>query len=398
MRVLIAEDDQNARMLLEFMLADWGYDVAVACDGNEAWELINTPDSPSLLILDWMMPGIDGVELCRRIRQLDDNVPRYIIFLTAIGNKKATVWCLEAGANDYITKPFDNNELCARVRVGKRVIELQSALANHIEELELEITNRKRAEEQRRELEAQIQRAQKFESLNVMAGSIAHNFNNLLTGVRGNLDLALSSLPTESPVSKNIRAAGEAAGRAAELSTLMLTYVGQPKVNMQTINMVKIVEEMTAMLKTAVSKNVVLKFNLSAEPPFFKGDPTLIHQVIMNLVTNAAEAIGDADGTITLTTDTMFCDHACFQPPFLDDDLPDGKYVCFEVSDTGCGMDEETLARVFDPFFTTKFTGRGLGMAAVLGIQRAHRGAVSLNSHPGKGTTVRVLFPAVDAP
>ncbi len=398
MRVLMVEDDKNARMLLECMLEDWGYDVVIGCDGNEAWELITTPDSPSLLILDWMMPGIDGVELCRRIRQVDDDVPKYIILLTAIGNKKAIVWGLEAGADDYITKPFDHHELRARVEVGKRVIKLQSALANNVKRLELEITNRKRAEEERLKLEAQIQQAQKFESLNVMAASIAHNFNNLLTGVLGNLELALSRLPTESPVSKSIRAADKAAKRAAELSTLMLTYVGQSKVNMQTINMLEMVEEMTAMLEMAVTKNVVLKFNLSPEPVFLKGDPVQIRQVIMNLVTNAAEAIGDADGTIILTTDTIFCDHACFQQLFLDDDLPDGKYVCFEVSDTGCGMDEETLAKVFDPFFTTKFTGRGLGMAAVLGIQRVHRGAVSLNSQPGKGTTVRVLFPALDAP
>lgn len=398
MKVLIAEDDKNARMLLECMLVDWEYDVVVACDGNEAWELINAPDSPSLLILDWMMPGIDGVELCRRIRQVDDNVPKYIILLTAIGNKKATVWGLESGANDFITKPFDHNELRARVGVGKRVVKLQSALASNVKQLELEITNRKRAEEERLKLEAQIQQAQKFESLNVMAGSIAHNFNNLLTGVRGNLDLALSRLPTESPATKNIRAADKAANRAGKLSTLMLTYVGQSKVDIQTINMVEIIKEMTAMLEMDVSKNVVLKFNLSPEPAFFKGDPGQIHQVIMNLVTNAAEAIGDADGTISLTIDTIFCDHTSFQRPFLDDNLPDGKYVCFEVSDNGCGMDEETLAKVFDPFFTTKFTGRGLGMAAVLGIQRTHRGAVSLNSKPGKGTTVRVLFPALDTP
>ena len=397
MKALIAEDDKNARVLFESMLADWGYDVVVACDGNEAWKLITTQDSLNLLILDWMMPGIDGVELCRRIRQVDDNVSKYIILLTAIGNKKAIAWGLEAGANDYITKPFDHNELRARVGVGKRVVKLQLALANNIEKLELEITNRKRAEEERLKLVTQIQEAHKFESLNVMAGSIAHNFNNLLTGILANLDLALSRLSAESPVSKNVRSAKKAAERAGELSTLMLTYVGQIKVNMRTIDIVKIVEEMTAMLETAVSKTVVLKFNLSPEPGLFRGDPALIRHVIMNLVANAAEAIGDADGTITLTTDTIFCDHTCFQQPFLDDGLPDGKYVCLEVSDTGCGMDEETLAKVFDPFFTTKFTGRGLGMAAVLGIQRTNRGAVSLNSQPRKGTTVRALFPALDA-
>ena len=262
----------------------------------------------------------------------------------------------------------------------------------------LDITERKQEEEERLKLEAQIQQAQKFESLNVMAGSIAHNFNNLLMAVLGNLELASEKLPVDSPLKRNIDNAARAAEHAAELSTLMLTYVGKTEVKMEVINITEVVEEMMAVLELALSKKAKLQFNCSPAPVFFKGDPARIRQVIMNLVTNAAEAVGDTHGTITMTTGTVFCERACFQQPFIKDDLPEGNYVYLEISDTGCGMDRETINKIFDPFFTTKFLGRGLGMAVVLGILRAHRGLISLDSRPGKGTKVRVLFPALDIP
>ncbi len=262
----------------------------------------------------------------------------------------------------------------------------------------LDITERKREEEERLKLEAMIQQAQKFESLNVMAGSIAHNFNNLLMVVLGNLELALDSLQADPSQRQNIENAEKAARHAAELSTLMLTYVGQTRVNMQLIDMSELVEEMIEVLELALAKKSTLRFNPSPGPVFFKGDRSQIRQLIMNLVTNAAEAVGDAEGTISLTTGTVFCDPTCFQQPFISDSLPEGNYAYLDVSDTGCGMDEDTLARVFDPFFTTKFQGRGLGMAVVLGIVRTHRGAVSLDSQPGRGTTVRILFSALDVP
>ena len=158
-RVLIAEDDKIARRVLEAALVKWGYKVVVACDGKEAWELITAPDSPNLLILDWMMPGIDGVDLCRKIRSLDENIPKYVILLTALSDKKGVVWGLEAGANDYITKPFDNDELRARVKVGQLVVELQSVLADNVKKLELEIKNRQLAEEAREKLVEELQEA-----------------------------------------------------------------------------------------------------------------------------------------------------------------------------------------------------------------------------------------------
>lgn len=261
----------------------------------------------------------------------------------------------------------------------------------------LDISELKRKEEERIKLEALIQQTQKAESLDVMAGSIAHNFNNLLMVILGNLEMALDGLRVESPLKRHIESAEKAAKHAAELSTLMLTYVGQTKANMQVINPSSIVEGMIEVLELALSKKAQLRFNPLPEPVFLKGDTGQLRQVFMNLITNAAEAVGEREGTVTLNIGTVFCDRSCFRHPFINDGLSEGDYVYFDIRDTGCGMEQETLSRVFDPFFTTKFQGRGLGMAVVLGIVRAHRGAVAINSKPGKGTTVRIMFPAVDA-
>lgn len=261
----------------------------------------------------------------------------------------------------------------------------------------LDITERKQEEEERLKLEARVQQAQKFESLSIMAGSIAHQFNNLLMVVLGNLELVLFSLSSDSSARENIEAAEDAARRAAKLSSLMLTYVGQTEMNIQVIDISEIVTEMIGMLDLAHSKKAVLRFEPALKPALFRGDASQVRQVVMNLVTNAAEAVGDSEGTISLSTGTMYCECSSFQPPFQEEDLPEGDYVYFQVTDTGCGMNRETLNRVFDPFFTTKFQGRGLGMAVVLGIVRAHKGAIHLDSQPGKGTTVRVLFRALES-
>jgi CheY-like chemotaxis protein len=154
---------------------------------------------------------------------------------------------------------------------------------------------------------------------------------------------------------------------------------------------------MMGMLELSHSQKAVLRFNPTFKPALFKGDISLVRQVVMNLVINAAEAVGNSEGTIILSTGTMFCDHSSFQLPFQKEDLPEGHYVYFQVTDTGCGMNQETLDRIYDPFFTSKFRGRGLGMATVLGIVRAHKGAIHLDSQPGKGTTVRVLFRSLES-
>ena len=136
MRVLVAEDDFTSRKILETVLAKWGYDVAAACDGDEAWQALRQPEAPELAVLDWMMPGMDGVEVCRKVRAVETAKPPYIIILTTRGERNDVVEGLGAGANDYVTKPFDSDELHARIEVGRRVVELQSALADRVRQLQ----------------------------------------------------------------------------------------------------------------------------------------------------------------------------------------------------------------------------------------------------------------------
>ena len=257
-----------------------------------------------------------------------------------------------------------------------------------------DITERKRAEQQQRELETRVQQAQKLESLGILAGGIAHDFNNLLTAIVGHANLALMDLAPESPVRDSLREIDKASGRAAELCRQMLAYAGKGRFVVESINLSRLIEELTHLLRVSISKKVLLRCQLAEGLPAVEADPAQLRQVAMNLVINAAEAIGDTEGVIAITTGVMHCDEDYLRGSHLIEPPAPGRYVFLEVADTGCGMDEKTRVRIFDPFFTTKFTGRGLGLAAVLGIVRSHRGMLKVASERGRGTTFRVLFPA----
>lgn len=258
----------------------------------------------------------------------------------------------------------------------------------------IDITEQKRAQEERQLMETQMQQSQKLESLGVLAGGIAHDFNNLLMAVLGNADLALSSLPPGSPVCKTIEEIVKGARHAAELCKQMLAYSGKSQFVIEPQELSMIVREMTHMLEISVSKKAVLRYNFADNLPAVDADATQLRQVVTNLILNASEALGDKSGVIAISTGARECDQAYLRDCFLGEKLPPGLYVYLEVTDTGCGMDRETISRVFEPFFSTKFTGRGLGLTAVFGIVRGHRGALRVESEPVHGTTFRVLFPA----
>ncbi|MEZ5575655.1 MAG: response regulator [Candidatus Competibacteraceae bacterium] len=258
-----------------------------------------------------------------------------------------------------------------------------------------DISERKRAEERRLQLERQMQQTQKLESLGVLAGGIAHDFNNLLTIILGNTSLALDDLPPLSPAGESLLTIEKTSLRAAELCRQILAYSGKGRFVIDDIRLGNLVGDMFSLLQSSISKKATLNLNLKEPLPPLHGDPGQIRQVIMNLVTNASEAVGDRGGVITISTGLMQCSREYLCEPYLYENLAEGLYVWFEVSDTGTGMDQETQRRIFEPFFTTKFTGRGLGLSAVLGIVRGHKGALKVYSKPGKGTTVKVLFPAL---
>jgi ABC-type amino acid transport substrate-binding protein/signal transduction histidine kinase len=265
--------------------------------------------------------------------------------------------------------------------------------------LVVDVTIHKHRETEHLNLQRQMQHAQKLESLGVLAGGIAHDFNNILMAVLGYSDLALLELPQYSPVRDKIKEISNAAKRAAGLAQQMLAYSGKGRFVIEPINLNEFVKEMTHILQITISKKAVLNFNFAENLPAFDGDANQIRQIIMNLITNASEAVGDNSGVIALSTGAINCDRSYLDSVssvFIDgvnEILPEGIYVYFEITDSGCGMEKDVIDKIFDPFFTTKFTGRGLGMAAVQGIVRGHSGAIKVYSEVGIGTTFKVLFP-----
>ena len=246
---------------------------------------------------------------------------------------------------------------------------------------------------ERRRTEEQMLQMQKLESLGVLAGGIAHDFNNLLAGILGNAGIAKSEVEDGDDPSESLANIETAARRAADLTRQMLAYSGRGAFVIQRIDLSALVAEMAHLLATAISKKAVLRLHTLDRLPPVEGDATQLRQVVMNLITNASDALGDGAGTITLTTGVTHATRADLASTYIDEALPEGEYVFLEVADTGCGMEDETQARIFDPFFTTKFTGRGLGLAATLGIVRGHRGAIAVESAPGHGTRMRLLLP-----
>ncbi|MEZ0329298.1 MAG: PAS domain S-box protein [Dissulfuribacterales bacterium] len=251
------------------------------------------------------------------------------------------------------------------------------------------------AEQEKLKMERQLQHVQRLESLGVLAGGIAHDFNNLLMVIMGNVELTQRKLPPLSPASENLQNILKASEKAADLCKQMLAYSGKGKFVVQHLDISELIKDMSYLLEVSIPKQVKLRYEFADDLPPIEGDAAQINQIIMNLITNAAESIGDRSGIITIRTGIMHCERAYLKETWLDEDLPEGPYCYYEVADTGCGMTDEVKARIFDPFFTTKFTGRGLGMSAVLGIVRGHKGAIKLYSEPGRGSIIKVLFPAV---
>ncbi len=254
------------------------------------------------------------------------------------------------------------------------------------------------AAEEERLLARRLEQSQKLESLGMLAGGIAHDFNNLLVGILGGTDLALHKLPADHPSTPHLETVKRSAEQAAALTREMLAYAGKGSIEVQTLRASTLVTEMAQLLESSVSKNATLRYAFSIEPAWIRGDATQLRQVVMNLITNASDALGEETGRISLRTGTVDADAGYLAETILSDDLLPGPYSYIEVADTGAGMDDATRDRMFEPFFTTKFQGRGLGLAATLGIVRGHGGTLRVDAVAGRGTTVRVLLPQSLAP
>jgi signal transduction histidine kinase/ActR/RegA family two-component response regulator len=276
-----------------------------------------------------------------------------------------------------------------RDELVRQAEELTAANARLIREQ----TEHAESDQARRAIEAKVLEVQKLESLGVLAGGIAHDFNNLLVAIMGNAGLALLDLPEDSPARASIMDVEIASRRAGELARQMLAYSGRSRFRIEPVELPDLVRELLTLLQVSIGKGVALKLHLADEPIVVDADAAQLRQVVMNLVINAADAIHDRRGTVTIRVDRILADADYLANAHPEAGLEPGHYATLEVADTGIGMDHETQERIFDPFFTTKFTGRGLGLAAVLGIVRGHAGALRVYSEVGHGSTFRVVLP-----
>jgi PAS domain S-box-containing protein len=260
-----------------------------------------------------------------------------------------------------------------------------------------DVTDRKRAEQERAELDRQLLDAQKWESLGVLAGGVAHDFNNILTVILGSAGLARRALPAGSPANANLDQIEQASRRAADLCRQLLAYAGRGQVVVGRTDLNKLIRDSAALLEVPASKRARVHLEPDPAAPYIQADTAQVRQVLVNLVMNAAEALGESGGEVRVRTGVEEVPAGPPEPGYHLPPAP-GRYVRLEVSDTGPGIAPDVKARMFDPFYSTKFAGRGLGLAAVLGIVRTHKGAIRVDTAAGRGTTVRVLWPAAPGP
>ena len=275
--------------------------------------------------------------------------------------------------------------------------QLGNPLINGIVVVSRCIEDRKRAEEEKLQYERQLLHTQKLESLGVMAGGIAHDFNNLLQSILGNLEIAEKDLIRDTELQMHISSALISGRQATHLTSLLLAYIGRGFIEKKELNLNEIVRDNAEIFRSAASASVSIEMSLSPDIQAIIADEAHIQQLVMNLITNAAESIEKPPGFVRITTGVQYCEQEDLSASLLKTNPEPGRYVFLEVCDNGCGMSESTISRLFDPFFTTKSTGRGLGMSAVMGIMKTYSGALILGSESEKGSTFRALFPVSES-
>jgi len=365
LRVLIIEDSEEDTDLLVMELRRGGFSPLYQRVDTAA-SLTSALDQGKwdVIISDYSMPRFTLAEALNMMKERHMDVPFLVVSATIVDEQ--AVAAMKAGAHDFVMKD--------------RLARLAPAIRRELRECQVR--------HERRSLEEQIQQSQRLESLGLLAGGVAHDFNNLLTGILGNASLALDVLDPPEPARGMLESVIQASERAADLTRQLLAYAGKGRFFVRPVDISTLVREIGELMRTSIPKKVRFLLDLADDLPPVEADATQIQQLVMNLVLNAGEAIGDGAGTVHVVTrlETRSLNGAS--------SASSGRHVCIEVRDTGCGMDEATRAQIFDPFFSTKFTGRGLGLAAALGIARSHQGKIDVESSPGAGSTFRVWLPA----
>jgi two-component system, cell cycle sensor histidine kinase and response regulator CckA len=377
MRVLLIEDDlEDVKLLREALSEVPSVPLAMVHAGKLADGLAQLEQQNfDVVLLDLSLPDIDGLETLFRLFEEQPAVP--VVVLSGRDDDAIALEAVHRGAQDYLVKGQSDGQLV--VRAMRYAVERHSAAQEH------------------QRLETQLQQCRRLESLGVLAGGVAHDFNNLLTGILGYSSLALVELWPDSAACRYVRQIERAARRATELTGQMLAYAGRGKFVTRPLELAELLEQMRPALVEAVAERAELALVCDG-PVWIEGDPAQIEQLLQNLVRNAAEAVSPPGGKVCVRLGRMRTAASELTDGYVLPGLAGGDYASLQVTDTGAGMDPETLERAFEPFFSTRFAGRGLGLPASLGIVRGHRGTIRIDSAPEAGTRVTVLLPLGDAP
>nr|NJM02493.1 response regulator [Desulfobacula sp.] len=401
--IMIIDDEAENIGFLKDLLDQFGFNLMVASNGDEALGLL-TDSLPDIILLDVLMPGLDGFEVCRRIKENQRTRDIPVLFMTAMTDPVNKVTGLELGGADYITKPFQKEEVLARLKTHFVMRQLQLQLQKTRQTLDDEVSFRTREltksnEQLKKELIEQkrmekiLKQAQKMEAVSTLSRGIAHDFNNILSIIIGYCDLAAMENPPESSsIGISLEKIHSAAFRAKELVQHLLTFCRETDQEKTHIRITPVLKSVINFMKPDFPSSIELKMDLKEETGTILADTAKIQQLILNLCRNAVQAMAGTGGKLTIG----------LAPVFLDSDqasdypnLASGHYARILVRDTGPGMDPEILERIFDPYFTTKEPkeGTGLGLAVAFGIAVSHGGTILVESLPGQGSSFEVLLP-----
>ncbi len=368
-KILVVDDEPRFCHSMKTLLSSQDYEVKTCFNGSDALQFL-TEETFDLVLLDIFMEDMDGFQVIEN--KIDRKIDTPVIIMTGRSSADTAVKALRMGAIEYLKKPFETREMFSSVK---------------------NILNQRALEKERKAAESQSVQRRKLESLGRMAGSIAHHFNNQLSAVMGNLEIALEDLPVDAGYRRNLFQAMMAAHKATSVSRQMLQYLGHTSGRFMPTDLSESCRKTLALFQTAIPRGMKLSVDFPDFGPVIHADPIQIQQVLTHLITNAWESISDTRGDIALSITVVSHEDIPSRCIPIDWQPRDIAHACLEVSDTGCGIPAKDIDKLFDPFFTTKFMGRGLGLSVAMGIVKAHSGCITVDSEPGSGSVFRIYLP-----
>ncbi len=403
-KIMIVDDQpSNLSVIFEYLTA-FNTDLMLIQKGQEAIEIAEIK-KPDIILLDIIMPEMNGFDVCRKLKENKNTEDIPVIFMSCLTDTDNIVKGFECGGIDYITKPVQREEMIARISTHLKIRHGEEALkkySEHLEELvekrtaELKETCEKLEREvvEHRRLEGQLIQAQKMEAIGTLAGGIAHDFNNILGSIIGYTELAGFELPEEHIVHQYLSQVLKAGERAKELVGQILTFSRRSEENKKLLNVIPVIKEAIKLLRASLPATIEIRQDIKENQSVVMADPTQIHQIVLNLCTNGAHAMKDHGGILTvgIADVDIFPEDLTFYT-----NLKAGPYVKLTVSDTGHGIKRGIIGRIFEPYFTTKEIGEGtgLGLSVVHGIVTGYEGDIKVYSEPGKGTDIQILLPRI---